>query len=68
MSNMSYVRFQNTLKDLADCQDALDANDDVEGDEEENARNEIVEMCCNIALNHGSTIVGREINENDSDY
>jgi hypothetical protein len=52
MSNMSYVRFQNTLRDLRDCGDALD---EIEGNlaelskEEARAANQLIQMCADIA-------------------
>ena len=45
MSNMSYCRFQNTLKDLRDCEDHL--FDELKDDEEE-ARTELIELCQDI--------------------
>ena len=41
--NMSYCRFQNTLKDLRDCHDNI--NEEVSSDEEEYARKKLVELC-----------------------
>jgi hypothetical protein len=52
MSNMSYVRFQNTLRDLRDCGDALE---DIDGNlaelskEEARAANALIRMCSEIA-------------------
>lgn len=52
MSNMSYVRFQNTLRDLRDCNDALD---EIEGNlselskAEAQAANQLIQMCADIA-------------------
>jgi hypothetical protein len=52
MSNMSYVRFQNTLRDLRDCGDALD---EIQGNlaelskEEAQAANQLIQMCADIA-------------------
>lgn len=40
MSNMSYCRFQNTLRDLQDCLDYLD--DELDDEDEENARKEML--------------------------
>jgi hypothetical protein len=39
MSNMSYCRFQNTLSDLRDCEEALDETNNLEdlGEDEERA-------------------------------
>lgn len=52
--NMSYVRFQNTLRDLRDCSDALD---EIDGNlaelskEEARAANALILMCADIAKN-----------------
>ena len=48
MANMSYVRFENTLRDLRDCWDHL--FDDL-GEDEEQARKELVRLCREIAEN-----------------
>lgn len=52
MSNMSYCRFQNTLNDLRDCQDALEelATGDVEplSPEELSAAKRLVTTCADI--------------------
>jgi len=53
MGNMSYCRFQNTAKDLSDCQDALEDLISGEGAplsrDELRAAKELVEHCLNIA-------------------
>ena len=46
MGNMSYCRFQNTLKDLRDCYEHLDDEDLSE--EEKRAKNKLVELCSDI--------------------
>ncbi len=46
MSNMSYCRFQNTANDLSDC---LDHFDEDLSDDEERAREWLIEMCKRIA-------------------
>ena len=46
MGNMSYVRFENTLRDLYDCYEHL--FDDL-GTEEEKARRRLIELCQRIA-------------------
>lgn len=48
MSNMGYCRFQNTLKDLEDCNEHLWEDLDV-GSEEAKARDELVRLCKDIA-------------------
>ena len=45
MSNMSYCRFENTVKDLQDCADHI--CDDLSEDEEK-ARQRLVRLCRNI--------------------
>ena len=48
---MSYCRFENTLSDLKDCYNHID--DDNLSREEERAREELIELCCNIAIESG---------------
>jgi hypothetical protein len=51
MSNMSYVRFQNTLQDLRDCANALE---EIDGNlaelskEEARAANALIQLCADI--------------------
>jgi hypothetical protein len=51
MSNMSYVRFQNTLQDLRDCANALE---EIDGNlaelskEEARAANALIHLCADI--------------------
>lgn len=50
MANMSHCRFQNTLADLRDCQEALD--EDGEGklsEAEAKARTKLLMLCSTIA-------------------
>ncbi len=47
MPNMSYCKFQNTLKDLQDCCDDI-YNDDL-STEEDKARKRLVKLCRDIA-------------------
>ena len=47
MSNMSYCRFANTLRDLRDCNEHLWDNDLSE--DEEKARKRLIELCREIA-------------------
>jgi len=49
MSNMSYCRFQNTLNDLRDCQEHLD--DELSEDEQE-AKEKLLDICKDIALDY----------------
>ena len=52
MSNMSYCRFQNTLRDLRDCSEALE---EIDGNlaelskDEARAANDLIELCRLIA-------------------
>lgn len=56
MPNMSYCRFQNTLNDLRDCQEALDENAlnalSSDGDEERAAK-ALIRICREIDRDHG---------------
>ena len=47
MSNMSYCRFQNTLRDLLDCHNHI--ADEVSS-EEDHARNQLIITCKEIVL------------------
>ncbi len=47
MSNMSYCKFQNTLRDLQDCYDTIDQ--EVDDRNEERARKQLVKLCYDIA-------------------
>lgn len=52
MSNMSYCRFRNTLKDLRDCEEALNnltALSQIVSDEERMAAESLVKLCGRIA-------------------
>ena len=54
MSNMSYCRFQNTLRDLKDCLDALcdiDGNLSELSKEEARAADNLILVCEEIAGN-----------------
>ena len=46
MSNMSYCRFENTLKDLRDCQENIGEGDLSE--DEKRARKKLIEVCKQI--------------------
>lgn len=57
MSNMSYCRFQNTLQDLRDCQQALQM--DGMGDlskEELSAAKSLIGICSGIAEEFGEEL------------
>jgi hypothetical protein len=47
MTNMSYCRFQNTLKDLRDCWGNWD--DEPESEEEKRAKEQLAKLCKLIA-------------------
>ncbi len=59
MSNMSYCRFRNTVKDLRDCYENMDKCDD---SDEEKARKSLIKLCVDIALDCGHE-VDREVQE-----
>ena len=50
MSNMSYCRFENTLADLKDCEEALDLGRKL-SDSEQEAFKEMLEVCERLASN-----------------
>jgi hypothetical protein len=50
MANMSYCRFQNTLRDLQDCHDNMDSGDLSES--EFYARRHMIELCMSIATEY----------------
>ena len=52
MSNMSYCRFENTLRDLEDCAEHLD--DDLGSPSECEARRMLVKLCAEIAAEYTS--------------
>ncbi len=52
MSNMSYCRFQNTLRDLRDCYVNMHDTDDL-SDEEKEARRKLIATCVKIAADFG---------------
>ncbi len=51
MSNMSYCRFQNTLRDLRDCYENWD-DDDI-SQEEQRARDRLLKVCQEIVEAYG---------------
>lgn len=56
MSNMSYCRFRNTLGDLKDCYEHMDADIDRLSEEEKSARKRLIEICADIAMDYGNEI------------
>lgn len=59
MANMSYCRFENTLRDLHDCCEHMD---DELSDSERFARVRLINLAVDIALDHGDE-VGRDVEE-----
>lgn len=57
MPNMSYCRFENTLRDLKDCVDHLD---DCLSESECDYRETLIALCVEIALDYGHEI-GRPV-------
>ena len=56
MANMSYCRFENTLRDMKDCYPHLEEDGDSEdtlSETESRARQEMIELCCEIAQELG---------------
>ena len=57
MSNMSYCRFENTARDLHDCQMALQERNTQEekdmSESEKMAKKQLIFMCCEIAEEFG---------------
>ncbi len=49
MGNMSYCRFQNTLRDLRDCWDNWEDPQDELSKEEKQARERLANLCREIA-------------------
>jgi hypothetical protein len=49
---MSYCRFQNTLGDLQDCEEALDDGAEL-SKEEEQAKAELIKLCKRIVSDYG---------------
>jgi len=54
MANMSYCRFENTLRDLQDCYDHMDDNN--LSSSEKIARQRIIDLCFDIVENYGEEI------------
>jgi len=64
MANMSYCRFQNTLRDLGDCADAIHDTD--LSPEESAARERLVETCVEMLEELGYDVEPLE-REHDED-
>jgi hypothetical protein len=52
MPNMSYCRFQNTVKDLEDCFNHMDQEDSMSASERD-ARKNLIHRCAEIVDNYG---------------
>ena len=53
MSNMSYVRFENTVRDLADCVEHLD---DQLSESEARARARLLQLCVQVVQECGLSV------------
>ena len=62
MANMSYCRFENTLRDLRDCYNNM--NNDL-SKSEFYARKQMIEMCANIANQHEDLLDEEFIDDED---
>lgn len=68
MANMSYCRFRNTLKDLRDCEEAMNHGEDSDLDkEEERAKKRLIRLCVEIARDFGPTKVSNALFAMSSD-
>ena len=52
MSNMSYCMFENTYKDLLQCQEALDDGKEL-SEEETDYKKRLISLCKEIVEEHG---------------
>jgi len=55
MGNMSYCRFENTVRDLQDCYDNFDLNESA-SEHEQRARKRMIKLCVEIAIDYGCEI------------
>ena len=62
MANMSYCRFENTLRDLRDCYNNM--NNDL-SKSEFYARKQMIEMCANIVNQHEDLLDEEFIDDED---
>ncbi len=53
MPNMSYCRFENTLVDLRDCEQAMSIGEPVEDGNELKAKKKLIRLCIEIAKEYG---------------
>jgi len=66
MANMSYIRFENTFKDLLDC--FVHLNDGGLSDSEYNYRARLVAMCQNMVDEFDPEDVDDETDEDVDEY
>lgn len=52
MTNMSYCRFENTYRDLADCEEAM-MSGEVLSETEKEHRKKLIRLCIEIAKQYG---------------
>lgn len=52
MGNLSYCRFQNTLRDLRDCYENMEA-DSALSSEERRAKEQLLELCERFVKDYG---------------
>ena len=52
MSNMAYCRFENTVNDLADCEENMEETPDM-STAEKRARAELIAICKRIVADYG---------------
>jgi hypothetical protein len=62
MANMSYCRFENTLRDLRDCYNNM--NNDL-SKSEFYARKQMIEMCANITNQHEDLLEEEFVDDED---
>jgi hypothetical protein len=61
MANMSYCRFENTLRDLRDCFHNMDSDDLSQS--EFYARKHMIELCMSIACDYVDILGGEFVEE-----
>ena len=70
MANMSYCRFENTLGDLQDCQEALEnIYEEIQGMSkyEKQSLTPFIELCKEIADNHDIEDIQELIDQNEDE-
>lgn len=68
MANQSYCRFHNTLRDLTDCQTALD-HDEYKGCSvtEQDALKKLISLCGEISSEYGNITINFDSDDGDDD-